>query len=130
MVNTGRNRRDFLKLAGGAWAVAALPSYVEGSPPVPKSPADDLLVTPTVPVLRVLIAEARDDQASVALYARNTRPFNAYGLPTVSVPCGFSKSGLPIGLQIAGPPWGEESIIRLAYAYEQATDWHARRPVL
>jgi aspartyl-tRNA(Asn)/glutamyl-tRNA(Gln) amidotransferase subunit A len=78
----------------------------------------------------VLIAEARDDEASAALYARNTRPFNAYGLPTVSVPCGFSKSGLPIGLQIAGPPWGEESIIRLAYAYEQATDWHARRPVL
>ena len=54
----------------------------------------DLLVTPTVPLLPVLIAEARDDDASVALYARNTRPFNTYGLPAVSVPCGFATNGL------------------------------------
>jgi aspartyl-tRNA(Asn)/glutamyl-tRNA(Gln) amidotransferase subunit A len=90
----------------------------------------DLLVTPTVPLLPVLIADARDDEASVALYARNTRPFNAYGLPAVSVPCGFAKNGFPIGLQIVGPPWGEESVLRLANAYEQATDWQTRRPLL
>ena len=90
----------------------------------------DLLVTPTVPLLPALITEARDDDASVALYARNTRPFNAYGLPAVSVPCGFAKNGFPIGLQIVGPPWGEESVLRLAHAYEQATDWHTRRPLL
>jgi aspartyl-tRNA(Asn)/glutamyl-tRNA(Gln) amidotransferase subunit A len=90
----------------------------------------DLLVTPTVPVLPVLIAEARDDEASVVLYPRNPRPFNAYGLPAVTLPCGFAKSGFPIGLQIVGPPWGEESVLRLAHAYEQATDWHTRRPLL
>ena len=90
----------------------------------------DLLVTPTVPVLPVPVAEARDDQAGMALFARNTRPFNAYGLPAVSVPCGFAKNGLPIGLQIVGPPWGEESVLRLAHAYEQTTDSWTRRPVL
>jgi aspartyl-tRNA(Asn)/glutamyl-tRNA(Gln) amidotransferase subunit A len=90
----------------------------------------DLLVTPTVPVLPVPIAEARDDDAGTAVFARNTRPLNAYGLPAVSVPCGFAGNGLPIGLQIVGPPWGEESVLRLAHAYEQATDWHTRRPTL
>jgi aspartyl-tRNA(Asn)/glutamyl-tRNA(Gln) amidotransferase subunit A len=90
----------------------------------------DLLVTPTVPVLPVLIANARDDEVSVALYARNTRPFNSYGLPAVSVPCGFTKNGFPIGLQIVGPPWGEESVLRLAHVYEQATDWQTRHPLL
>jgi len=44
------------------------------------------------------------------------------------VPCGFSAAGLPIGLQIAGRPWDEVTVLRLAYAYEQATDWHQRRP--
>ena len=90
----------------------------------------DLLVTPTVPLLPVLVAETRDDDAGVALFARNARPFNAYGLPAASVPCGVAKNGLPIGLQIVGPPWGEESVLRLAYAFEQATDWQTRRPAL
>jgi aspartyl-tRNA(Asn)/glutamyl-tRNA(Gln) amidotransferase subunit A len=90
----------------------------------------DLLVTPTVPLLPIPVTEAQDDEAGTALYARNTRPFNAYGLPAVSVPCGFAKNGLPIGLQIVGPPWGEESVLRLAHAFEQATDAGKRRPVL
>ena len=90
----------------------------------------DLLVTPTVPLLPVPIAEAKDDDAGVALFARNTRPFNAYGLPAVSIPCGFAKDGSPIGLQIVGPPWGEEAVLRLAHAFEQATDWQRRRPPL
>jgi aspartyl-tRNA(Asn)/glutamyl-tRNA(Gln) amidotransferase subunit A len=90
----------------------------------------DLLVTPTVPLLPVPIAEAKDDDAGVALFARNTRPFNAYGLPAVSIPCGFAKDGSPIGLQVVGPPWGEESVLRLAHAFEQATDWRTRRPAL
>ena len=87
----------------------------------------DLLVTLMVPLLPVLVAEARDDDASVALYARNARPFNTYGLPAVSVPCGFATNGLPIGLQIVGPPWGEESVFRLAHAYEQAIGSQRRR---
>jgi aspartyl-tRNA(Asn)/glutamyl-tRNA(Gln) amidotransferase subunit A len=90
----------------------------------------DLLVTPTVPRLPIPIAEALDDEAGTALYARNTRPFSAYGLPAVSVPCGFAKNGLPIGLQIVGPPWGEESVLCLAHAFEQTTDAGKRHPVI
>jgi aspartyl-tRNA(Asn)/glutamyl-tRNA(Gln) amidotransferase subunit A len=60
----------------------------------------------------------------------NTGAFNIYGLPTISVPCGFSDSGLPIGLQISGPHFGESTVLALAHAYEQATDWHKKRPQL
>jgi aspartyl-tRNA(Asn)/glutamyl-tRNA(Gln) amidotransferase subunit A len=60
----------------------------------------------------------------------NTRPFNGYGLPVISIVCGFSKEGLPIGLQIAGPLFSESSVLALAHAYQQATDWHKRRPGL
>ena len=90
----------------------------------------DLLVAPSIPVLPVLIADAKDDEESVAQFARNARPFNTYGLPAITVPCGFSKSGLPIGLQIVGPPWEEAAVLRLAHAYEQETKWHTRRPAL
>jgi aspartyl-tRNA(Asn)/glutamyl-tRNA(Gln) amidotransferase subunit A len=90
----------------------------------------DLLVAPSIPVLPVRIDDAKDDEESVAQFARNARPFNTYGLPAITVPCGFSKSGLPIGLQIAGPPWGEAAVLRLAHAYEQETKWHTRRPPL
>jgi aspartyl-tRNA(Asn)/glutamyl-tRNA(Gln) amidotransferase subunit A len=60
----------------------------------------------------------------------NTRPFNGYGLPTITIPCGFSKDGMPIGLQIAGPHFGEVSVLALAYAYQEATEWHKRQPPL
>jgi aspartyl-tRNA(Asn)/glutamyl-tRNA(Gln) amidotransferase subunit A len=60
----------------------------------------------------------------------NTRPFNGYGLPVISIVCGFSKEGLPIGLQIAGPLFSESSVLALAHAYQQTTDWHTRRPGL
>lgn len=60
----------------------------------------------------------------------NTAAFDIYGLPTISVPCGFSASGLPIGLQMSGAPFGESTVLALAHAYEQATDWHMRRPLL
>lgn len=60
----------------------------------------------------------------------NTKPFNYYGLPTISIPCGFSKDGLPIGLQIAATLFNEAAVLSLAHAYQQATDWHTRRPVL
>jgi aspartyl-tRNA(Asn)/glutamyl-tRNA(Gln) amidotransferase subunit A len=60
----------------------------------------------------------------------NTRPFNGYGLPVISIVCGFSKEGLPVGLQIAGPPFSESKVLALAHAYQQATDWHKRRPGL
>ena len=61
---------------------------------------------------------------------RNTSYFSFYGLPAISVPCGFTVAGLPIGLQIAGAPFAESTIFMLAHAYEQATEWHTRRPNL
>ena len=64
------------------------------------------------------------------ILARNTSPFNSYGIPAISVPCGFSREGLPIGLQISGPALGEVDVLALAHAYEQATDWHERTPPL
>jgi aspartyl-tRNA(Asn)/glutamyl-tRNA(Gln) amidotransferase subunit A len=60
----------------------------------------------------------------------NTRPFNGYGLPAISIPCGFTKDGMPVGLQLCGPRFGEVNLLALAHAYEQATDWHTRRPPL
>src|SRR6185312_15148651 len=60
----------------------------------------------------------------------NTRPFNGYGLPTITLPCGFSKDGMPIGMQIAGRLFGEVNVIALAHAYQEATEWHKRRPPL
>jgi len=93
----------------------------------------DLLVTPTTPVAPITIAEAIDmpqPPSPGEVWLRNTRPFNAYGLPTISLPCGFTRAGLPIGLQIAGPPFGERKLLAFAYAYEQATEWHKRVPPL
>jgi aspartyl-tRNA(Asn)/glutamyl-tRNA(Gln) amidotransferase subunit A len=60
----------------------------------------------------------------------NTAAFDIYGLPTISVPCGFSATGLPIGLQISGNHFAESTVLALAHAYEQATDWHKRRPLI
>jgi aspartyl-tRNA(Asn)/glutamyl-tRNA(Gln) amidotransferase subunit A len=65
----------------------------------------------------------------VAPTLRNTQPFDIFGLPTISIPCGFSRAGLPIGLQITGPRLGEPRVLTLAYAFEQATEWHRRAPL-
>jgi aspartyl-tRNA(Asn)/glutamyl-tRNA(Gln) amidotransferase subunit A len=90
----------------------------------------DLLVTPTTPLPAPAIAELRANADSLRpaelKLLRNTRPFNVWGLPAISVPCGFTQGGLPIGWQIAGPHWREDLVLRLAYAYEQATAWHKR----
>ena len=59
-----------------------------------------------------------------------TGPFNLAGTPALSVPCGFSSSGMPMGLQIVGRPFEEDTVLRVAYAYEQGTDWHTRRPLI
>ena len=61
---------------------------------------------------------------------RNTWPFDVLGLPAITVPCGFTRAGLPIGLQIVGAPFAEPMVLAMAHAYERATDWHARRPKL
>src|SRR5713101_6739744 len=92
----------------------------------------DLLITPTTPVPPITLEEASNMSPKPAgeVWLRNTRPFNAYGLPTISIPCGFTSAGLPIGLQIAGPRFGEGRVLAFAHAFEQATDWHKRAPTL
>ena len=90
----------------------------------------DLVITPTAPRMPLTIEEGRNPPDSIAFSLRNTSPFDAYGIPTISVPCGFSREGLPIGIQISGPRLGETEVFALAHAYEQATDWHDRRPPL
>ena len=91
----------------------------------------DLLVTPTIPIPAPSIAELKANPDALRTaelkLLRNTRPFNVWGLPTISLPCGFTQSGLPIGLQVAGLHWREDLVLRLAHSYEQATAWHKRK---
>jgi len=86
----------------------------------------DVLITPTMPMPAPAIEElkANPEQLRPAelRLLRNTRPFNVWGLPAISVPCGFTKGGLPIGLQIAGPHWREDLVLRVARTYEQETE--------
>jgi aspartyl-tRNA(Asn)/glutamyl-tRNA(Gln) amidotransferase subunit A len=88
----------------------------------------DVVVMPTSPVPATPIDGTPPEHAM--LRPRNTMPFNVLGLPALSVPCGFTTSGLPIGLQIVGKAFDEAGILQIAHAYEQATDWHRRRPAL
>jgi len=94
----------------------------------------DLLITPITPTPAPVISELKANPdllrpRELALL-RNTRPMNVWGLPAISVPCGFTQSGLPIGLQIIGPHGGESEVLQLAHAYEQATAWHQHLPNL
>ncbi len=88
----------------------------------------DLLITPTSPATAPALAELQANPENLRsrelVLLRNTRPFNVLGLPAVSVPCGFTRAGLPIGLQIAGAPGDDARVLQLAYAYEKVTEWH------
>lgn len=93
----------------------------------------DLLIGPTEPVTAPPILAEKvqaGDQTigTTAALTHYTRPYNITGFPAISIPCGFSQSGLPIGLQLAGKPFDELTVLRAAHAYEQATKWHTRRP--
>ena len=90
----------------------------------------DLIVTPTCMVLPDTIDNvlAGKSLPSDLPLLRNTLPCNVLGIPAISLPCGFSSAGLPIGLMISGPPLGEGRVLSLAHAYQQATGWSARRP--
>ena len=91
----------------------------------------DVLVTPTASVAALPIVEdpviTSKEQAMPMRYLQ-TRTFNLASAPAVSLPCGFSDEGLPIGLQIGGRPGADQTVLNVAYAYEQATDWHHQRP--
>ncbi|MFC1971934.1 Asp-tRNA(Asn)/Glu-tRNA(Gln) amidotransferase subunit GatA [Chloroflexota bacterium] len=87
----------------------------------------DALVTPTSPTLPFKIGEKMDDPLQMYLSDVCTLPINIAGVPGISIPAGFAD-GLPIGMQIIGKHFGEETLLKIAYAYQQATDWHKRRP--
>jgi aspartyl-tRNA(Asn)/glutamyl-tRNA(Gln) amidotransferase subunit A len=92
----------------------------------------DVLLTPTVPIPPPVIADLKAHPDNLRpqelIMLRNTRPFNVWGIPSISVPCGFTKDGLPIGLQLAAAPWREDVVLQAAQAYEQSTNWHKKMP--
>jgi aspartyl-tRNA(Asn)/glutamyl-tRNA(Gln) amidotransferase subunit A len=93
----------------------------------------DVLITPTARVPPLMIDDLTDLETARAkelTMLHNTQPLNFLGLPTISVPCGFTGEGLPIGMQITGRFGDEATVLRLAHAYEQATEWHKRKPKL
>ena len=85
---------------------------------------------PTAPTTAFKIGEKTTDPLQMYLSDIFTISTNLAGLPALSLPCGFDSKGLPIGLQIIGKPLDESTILRAAFAYEQATDWHKRKPAL
>jgi aspartyl-tRNA(Asn)/glutamyl-tRNA(Gln) amidotransferase subunit A len=92
----------------------------------------DVLIAPTTPILAPNLEELKQNfellRPRELLLLRNTRPFNVWGLPAISIPCGFTAAGLPMGLQLAAKPWDETTLLRIAHAYEQATDWKSIEP--
>ncbi|MFZ1918501.1 MAG: amidase [Terriglobales bacterium] len=94
----------------------------------------DMLLTPTVPIPPPAIAELKQNPEKLRpaelLMLRNTRPFNVWGIPAISIPCGFTQDGMPIGLQLAPAPWRLDLLLHVANAYEQATEWHKKVPDL
>src|SRR5882724_2632591 len=95
----------------------------------------DVLVAPTIPEPAPTLAEAKagtteDVVRRMGQFSRLTRPFNALGLPALSVPCGAAPDGRPLAMQLVGRPFDEATLLRLGDAYERATPWHRRRPAL
>jgi aspartyl-tRNA(Asn)/glutamyl-tRNA(Gln) amidotransferase subunit A len=89
----------------------------------------DLLLTPTTPIPAPPI-EGPDAVEQARLLTRFTAPFNLTGLPALSLPCGFTSNGLPVGLQIIARPWAEAHLLRAGNAYESATEWHKMKPAI
>ena len=87
----------------------------------------DAVITPTSPTTAFKIGERIHDPLAMYLSDIYTISVNLSGVPAISIPCGFSKEGLPIGLQIITKPFAEEMMFRIAYTYEQNTDWHKRK---
>lgn len=95
----------------------------------------DVLLAPVIPEPAPPLSHATEGPvpelaARQGRFSRLTRPFNGLGLPALSVPCGFSSTGLPLAFQLVGRPFDEATVLRVGHAYQQATDWHTRRPPL
>jgi aspartyl-tRNA(Asn)/glutamyl-tRNA(Gln) amidotransferase subunit A len=86
----------------------------------------DVLATPTAPVTAPAFSAVLDPNFPFA--RSNMAPFNMSGLPSLALPCGFAANGLPVSLQLSGRPFDEATVLRAGHAYEQATEWHRRRP--
>lgn len=87
----------------------------------------DVLLTPATPVAAPPV-DGPDAVEQARLLTRFTAPFNLTGLPAISIPCGFTREGLPVGLQIVARPWAEAALLQAAHTYEQAAGWHLRHP--
>ena len=90
----------------------------------------DLIVTPVTPTPAFKFGAKADDPLQMYLSDIFTISVNLAGVPAISLPCGFSRAGLPIGLQLIGRPFEEETLLRAAYAYEQSTQWKTKKPVI
>ena len=94
----------------------------------------DLVVLPTMrlnpPTINESISREEDPKPREPEIDNNCTPFDVFGIPAISIPCGFTTTGLPIGLMIAGPRFQEGRVLALAHAYEQATQWHTKKPAL
>jgi len=95
----------------------------------------DTILAPTLPTAAPRIGEREviiggEKETVRSALVRLNRPANLTGHPAISIPCGFTRSGLPIGLQLIGPRWSEARLLSIALAYEDATEWHKRRPQL
>lgn len=88
----------------------------------------DLIVTPTTPTPAFQLGEKSEDPLQMYLSDVFTISVNLAGLPAISLPCGFSKAGMPIGLQLIGRAFEEETVLRAAHAYEQSAQWHQKKP--
>ena len=87
----------------------------------------DALILPTTPIAAPIL-EGENAVERARLLTRFTSPFNLTGLPALSLPCGFTSEGLPIGLQIVTRAWNESGVLRMGYAYQASTEWHKMRP--
>jgi aspartyl-tRNA(Asn)/glutamyl-tRNA(Gln) amidotransferase subunit A len=90
----------------------------------------DAILTPTSPTAAFLLGEKVNDPIQMYLSDIFTISCNLASLPGMSVPCGFTKSGLPVGMQLLGKPFDETTLFRLGHAYQSQTDWHKRTPQL
>ena len=95
----------------------------------------DILLAPSTPISAPKLGQTSvmiegKEESALFLLPRLTRSFNISGSPTISVPCGFTSSNMPIGVQLAGRLFDEATVLRVTHAYEQATEWHTRRPSL
>ncbi|MDF2458498.1 MAG: gatA [Nitrospira sp.] len=90
----------------------------------------DLIVTPVTPTPAFRLGEKSEDPLQMYLSDIYTISVNLAGLPAIAVPCGFSKAGLPIGVQLIGRPFEEETLLRAAHAYEQSTQWHLKKAIV